>query len=307
MIDNDLLVDTCVADTGIVETGVKPEPTDEAPGCEHITYELIDTHCHFDADEFADKRSALWQACHACGVKKIIIPGVEPKQWQVAAQLSQTYSGIHYAVGIHPWWIEKILPDTLTQGLTQGTALADSHDWHISLNDPSAIQHCVAIGECGLDGRITASLAQQQALFELHLQLAQDYEKPLIIHSVKAHAEILHLLKQYRPPKGGVIHAFSGSLQQAQHYWQLGFYLGIGGTITYERAQKTRHAVTHMPLEALVLETDAPYMPLAGHQGEPNRPDYLPTIAQTLAHLRNQPLDIIARQTTHNAKLLFGI
>lgn len=287
-----------------LETGVQVQPVDEYPECENLTCEYIDTHCHFDADDFADDRPQLWQACNARGVKNLVIPGVEPSQWQVAAQLSQVYSGIYYAVGIHPWWIEKILPDTLPHG---SALQAESEAWCTDVRTQALAKACIAIGECGLDGTITTPIEQQLSLFEVHLQLANELAKPLIIHSVKAHNQVFALLKKYRPRAGGVIHAFSGSLQQAQAYWQLGFYLGVGGTITYERAKKTRHAFATLPLEAIVLETDAPYMPLSGHQGEPNRPDYLPDIAQALAHLRGQSLQEIAQQTTHNAKHLFGI
>lgn len=288
-------------------TGVQSQAEDEYPECENLISEYVDTHCHFDADDFADEQPQLWQTCCARGVKTLIIPGVEPAQWQTAAQLSQRYSGIYYAVGIHPWWIEKILPDSLlNNGLTHNFEIP-TDDWRRDLYAQVSAKNCVAIGECGLDGSIATPMLRQQQLFELHLQLAQDLTKPLIIHSVKAHNEVFALLKKYRPRAGGVVHAFSGSLQQAQAYWQLGFYVGVGGTITYERARKTRHAVTELPLEAIVLETDAPYMPLSGRQGEPNRPDYLPEIAQTLAQLRGQSLQSIAQQTTHNAKHLFGI
>lgn len=289
-------------------TGVQSQAEDAYPECENLIGEYVDTHCHFDADDFADQQPQLWQACCARGVKTLIIPGVEPAQWQTAAQLSQRYSGIYYAVGIHPWWIEKILPDSLlNNSSSQHSEMLIDDDWRRDLHTQVSAKNCVAIGECGLDGTITTPMVQQQQLFELHLQLAQELTKPLIIHSVKAHNDVFALLKKYRPRAGGVIHAFSGSLQQAQAYWQLGFYLGVGGTITYERAKKTRHAVTELPLEAIVLETDAPYMPLSGRQGEPNRPDYLPDIAHTLAQLRGQSLHHIAQQTTHNAKHLFGI
>lgn len=286
------------------ETDVQAQPVDAAIECENLTCEFIDTHCHFDADDFADSRTQVWQAACARGVKTLIIPGVEPQQWQVAAQLSRTYSGVYYAAGIHPWWIEKILPDTLPQGSAWFT---ESEVWRKGLRKQVATKTCVAIGECGLDGSITTSMSQQQQLFEWHLELAKELVKPVIIHSVKAHNEVLVQLKKYRPGAGGVIHAFSGSLQQAHAYWQLGFYIGVGGTITYERAKKTRRAVSELPLEALVLETDAPYMPLSGRQGEPNRPEYIADIAQTLAQLRGQSLAEIARQTTQNAQHLFGI
>lgn len=258
-----------------------------------MTCEYIDTHCHFDADSFAPHRAELWRDCLSSGVTTLVIPGVEPRQWLQARALSQCYAGVYYAQGIHPWWIEKL-------------AVEDKETWLQKLSQSLDEKKCIAIGECGLDATLKTALENQKSIFELHLQLAQDLNKPVIIHSLKTHAEVLALLKKYRLPAGGVIHAFSGSLEQAQAYWQLGFYLGIGGTITYPRAAKTRRTITAMPLESLVLETDAPYMPLSGHQGQPNRPDLLPIIAQALADLRAQPLQKIAQQTRYNAQHLFG-
>ncbi|RYZ90248.1 MAG: TatD family deoxyribonuclease, partial [Moraxellaceae bacterium] len=136
---------------------------------------------------------------------------------------------------------------------------------------------------------------------------AQDIAMPLIIHCRKAHNELLQQLKHYHFEAGGVIHGFSGSYDMAMQYWSMGFRLGIGGTITYERANKTRQAVKRLPLESLVLETDAPDMPLHGKQGEPNSPVNIIAIAQMLANLRGESLEIIAAQTTLNAQQLFKI
>lgn len=140
-----------------------------------------------------------------------------------------------------------------------------------------------------------------------HLQLAIEFNKPVILHSVRAHHYLLPILKKYRPQRGGVIHAFSGSYETAKQYWDAGFYLGIGGTISYERAAKTRAAVQQMPLESLVLETDAPDMPLQGTQGQRNSPEKLLEIAHCLAALRAQSVEQIAQQTSANTWKLFGI
>jgi TatD DNase family protein len=139
----------------------------------------------------------------------------------------------------------------------------------------------------------------------IHLQIAQETALPLIIHCHKAHNELIVDLKNFNFPAGGVIHAFSGSYEIAMTYWQMGFRLGIGGTITYERAHKTRQTVTRVPLEALLLETDAPDMPLNGNQGERNSPVNIVRIAQTLADLRGETLETIASQTTSNSQTLF--
>src|SRR5690606_37745894 len=138
----------------------------------------------------------------------------------------------------------------------------------------------------------------QQQILALHLELAQELKKPLIVHCHKAHNELIAQLKHYQLSAGGVIHAFSGSLEMAQIYRDMGFLLGIGGTITYERAKKTRNAVKHIGLDALVLESDAPDMPLHGRQGQRNSPALIPLIAQALAELQEVPVDEIARATS---------
>ncbi len=148
----------------------------------------------------------------------------------------------------------------------------------------------VAIGECGLDLRSHVPQEGQLELFEAQIRLAMSYELPLIVHSVRANDTVAKTLRRLKPARGGVIHAFGGSLQQANAFWQLGFRLGIGGVISYERANKTREAIRDMPLEALLLETDSPDMPLQGQEG-PNTPASLPLIAQLLAELRGESLE----------------
>ena len=256
---------------------------------------LIDSHCHFDFEAFDSHRQSIWQACNTAGIGKLMIPGVEPARSAAAFSIAETYSGIYCSAGLHPWWVGRWLEQN------------PSGDLAAQLQPFLLHPRCVAIGECGLDGLIDVPLDQQQRLFEQQLQLACERELPVIVHVRKAHNQVLALLQKYRPVRGGVIHGFSGSIELAQCYWQLGFYLGVGGTITYERAHKTRRAVVELPLEALLLETDAPDMPLAGRQGKANSPLYLPEVAQCLARLRDQPLQAVVAQTTKNSQRLFGI
>lgn len=142
-------------------------------------------------------------------------------------------------------------------------------------------------------------------MFEAQVRLAMAHALPLIVHSVRANDTVAKILRRFTPPQGGVIHAFSGSLHQAEVFWQLGFRLGIGGVISYERANKTREAIRQMPLEALLLETDAPDMPLQGQQGEVNTPASLPTIARLLAQLRQQPLEDVISVLHDSTRRLF--
>ena len=159
----------------------------------------------------------------------------------------------------------------------------------------------VAIGEIGLDFyHEKANQAQQQDYFETQLHIAATNQLPVILHVRKAHDETLKLLKQVCLP-GGIVHAYSGNEQQAKHYVDLGFKLGFGGMLTYERSRKLRTLAAKLPLEAIVLETDAPDMVVAQHQGQRNSPEYLIHCLAALADIRQVPPETIARQTTLNA------
>jgi TatD DNase family protein len=274
------------------------------------TMQLFDSHCHFDFAEFNPDRSAIWQACNERGVTGILMPGVSPDQWQIAAQLCAQFPGLFYAAGIHPHWIERqhgfqknsdgLLSEKTLQRI--GALIGEE----IASSVKNGVAHCLAVGECGLDKSIAVPLELQQQLLNLHIDLANQLHKPLIIHSLKTHNELLSCFKHHPPRYGGVIHAFSGSVETAQQFVARGFLLGVGGTITYERAHKTRHALSQIPLQYLLLETDAPDMPLCGQQGERNSPEYLPLIAQQLADLRGLSIEQVAEATSHNARRLLG-
>jgi TatD DNase family protein len=270
---------------------------------------FFDSHCHFDFVAFNTDRAALWHACKSLGVARLLMPGVTPKQWQTAAQLAAGDEGLYYAAGIHPHWIEQQPWFQTDKNNVLGTSLREKITTLIqqefTLSSNVYAGRCVAVGECGLDKLITTPFELQQQLLSIHIDVARQLHKPLIIHCVRAHNEMIALLKKNKPEAGGVIHGFSGSYEVAQQYVDLGFYLGIGGGITYERAQKTRTAAAKIPLEYLVLETDAPDMPLQGKQGQRNSPEYLPQIAQVLADLRGNNLDEIAAATCANAERLF--
>lgn len=265
---------------------------------------FFDSHCHFDFADFDQDREKVWHDCNARGIQQLIIPGVEPEQWQTAAAIAEQHKNIFIGVGLHPHWVQT---SGIKKDLVADDVAAYLSQLREQLQNNIHQKKCVAIGECGLDTFIETPMDLQQQVLEVHLQLAQEVELPLIIHCRKAHNELFALLQQYHLPAGGVIHAFSGSYELAARYWTMGFRLGIGGTITYERAQKTRRAVKQLPLEAILLETDAPDMPLSGKQGERNSPENILAIAQTLADLRGETLATIAAQTTRNAQTLFKI
>jgi TatD DNase family protein len=145
----------------------------------------------------------------------------------------------------------------------------------------------------------------QEMVFIEHIKLAKQFGKPLIIHARKSTERVIQLLKQYGPATG-VVHSYSGSLEQAQQLIKMGFMLGIGGPITYPRSNRIRALVQEIPLEYLLLETDSPDQPLFGEQGRRNEPMHLPKIAQAIADIKNSSIEIVAEITTENAMRLFG-
>lgn len=263
-----------------------------------MSTKLIDSHCHFDFDVFEDQRQQVLQQLLENDVEALIIPGVEPAQWHSLIELIEAYpKQLFGAVGLHPWWVES---------LSQTNDITDD-ELRSKLLHGLQYDNVIAIGECGLDGGIDCAMALQQSVFKTHIELACDQSLPLVVHAHKAHNEVVRLLKRYKPAAGGVIHGFTGSYELAQQYYQLGFKLGVGGSITYGRAKKTRAAMQAMPLDALLLETDAPDMPLSGKQGQTNSPLYLPLIAQCLAELKNITFTEVCNATYNNTKTLFRL
>lgn len=254
---------------------------------------FFDTHCHLDFAELDSVRAESLRAAQAYGVEKILLPGVKAKRWpRVTALVNQQPTLLCYALGLHPFWTSE----HQAEDLQQLQLLLE--------NKPSGL---VAIGECGLDQVAAPELMKRQLeLLEGQLELARRFDLPLTIHVRKAHPQLQSLLKQYSGVEG-VIHGFSGSYELAKSYFNLGFKLGVGGTITYPRANKTREAVAKLPLEALVLETDAPDMPICGCQGQVNRPDYLPEIFAVLSELRCEKEEEVKQALWQNSLALFGI
>lgn len=255
---------------------------------------LIDTHVHLDLPELAHQLPAVLARSRSAGVTRWLVPAVDSGHWAGLVALAVRTPGLYYALGLHPWCLSAppapVLVELAHRLVTRTGAPAP-----------------VAIGECGLDGLIDTPLADQQWVLEAQLRLACDHELPVILHSRKTHSQLLGLLRRYRPPAGGVIHGFSGSRQEAQAFWSLGFCLGVGGVITHARAAKSRQTLAAMPAEALLLETDAPSMPLAGRQGAVNEPAYLPEVLHCLAGLRGEEPDALARQLNANAVRLFRL
>jgi TatD DNase family protein len=251
---------------------------------------LFDTHCHIDVGEFDPDRGRVLDDARAAGVADLLVPAVQRSTWSPLIELCGADPGLHLALGMHPVYLQQHQSQDIQ-------ALADE----VGRSRP------VAIGEIGLDWQLKhLDRMQQQNLLEAQLGVAQSFHLPVVLHVRKAHDAMLQTLKRYRL-NGGFCHAFNGSLDQAGRYIDMGFRLGFGGMLTFERSKRLRRLAADLPLESLVLETDAPDMTVASHQYQRNSPTYLPEVLATLAELRGTPAEGVAAQTTANAFDVLGI
>ena len=253
---------------------------------------LTDTHIHLDLKEYADDLPLVLTRSKTQGVSRWIVPAISSANWARLPVLHQQYRNLYYAFGLHPWF----LANETDQAFTELELLLQQR--------PAGL---VAIGECGLDGAIEVPMSLQISMLEKQLALASEYQLPVILHSRKAHNELLRVMKQFKLPCGGVWHAFSGSRQQAEQFIELGFMLGIGGVITYPRAEKTRKAVAKLPIESLLLETDGPTMPLFQRQGARNEPAYISEVLTELSMLKQMSPDTLGEAIERNVEKMFRI
>ena len=263
----------------------------------------IDTHCHLDAAEFDADRDAVRQLAKTLGVKTCVIPAIMASHFDEVRLLAHRHADV-YALGIHPLYTP--------QAENKDLATLDAY-LHAHHND----QRLVAVGEIGLDGFVPEintpeAFAKQTYFFEAQLQIAQRHQLPVILHVRRSADGLLKGLRQF-PVAGGIAHAFNGSLQQAKMFVEMGFKLGFGGAMSYDRATKLRALATELPLSALVLETDSPDIPPhwiyttaqdreKGKSQGRNSPAELPRIASVLAELRGISLEELAATTSANAR-----
>jgi TatD DNase family protein len=253
--------------------------------------QLIDTHCHLDISMFEEEFLNLLKSARKAGVMQMVIPGVDRNGWERIMDLCLKDKGLFAAPGLHPLYLSHHHPHHLDELQT--------------LVDGGKVS---AIGEIGLDYHVPGLDREvQQHLFEEQLAIAVTAGLPILLHVRKAHDQVLATLRRKKFLHGGIVHAFNGSLQQAFQFINLGFVISVCGTITYDRARKIRKIAAELPPEALVIETDAPDIPLAGHRGAANLPEYLPEVLACLAALRHENIDFTAGYTTANAKRVLGI
>ncbi len=260
---------------------------------------MIDSHCHLDFPDFDPDRPEVLKRCQSEGITDIVIPGTQISGWaNLLSLINSTEHPIrlHGTLGIHPYFISQHNDSHLTQ---LHSLIEQNRDT------------LVGVGEIGLDYYIAhndSELQQkQQAFFIAQVEMAMAFRLPIVVHHRRSHNDLIRVLKSLKPAQGGVIHSFSGSYEEARTYVDMGFYLGVGGTITYERAQKTRDALKQIGLQYLLLETDAPDMPMHGRQGQRNSPEFLPRVLQSLASLYGESSEHVEHCTSQNTRHLFGL
>jgi TatD DNase family protein len=256
---------------------------------------MIDTHCHIDDPQYADELDAFLAAQRADGVKAILVPGVEAATTQDVLDVCAKYPGYLFpALGLHP---ENVKEDWREQLAIIKKAVDESF---------ASTSRLVAIGEIGLDYHWdTTFKSQQHEALREQMRWAQEYDLPVMIHSRDATEDTLNILREF-PSVKGVMHCFSGSHEVAEQVVKMGYYLGIGGVLTFKNCKLVEHLVG-IPLESLVLETDAPYMAPVPHRGKRNESRWMRYVAERLAEVYQCPLDYVIEQTSANARVLFGV
>ena len=254
---------------------------------------IIDTHCHLDDLRYEEDIEAVLASAKAQGVEKFIIPGADSSTLERAVMLAEKYAAIYFAVGVHPYDIEGYDKGYLSQ----------------------FVEHpkCVAIGECGLDyfrlpegdEAIAKEKEEQKRVFVDQILWAKEMQKPLIVHVRESSADCLALLMEHAGSEGGVLHCYnadSALLSLAEK----NFYYGIGGVLTFKNAKKLINVYPNIPLEKLLVETDAPYLTPHPHRGQRNEPAYTSLVVDKMAVLSNTTPQEIATLTSQNAQTLFG-
>jgi TatD DNase family protein len=262
--------------------------TDEVPAS---TQFLFDTHCHFNDVVFDKDRDSLMNLANQVGVKGMLLPGTTKESWRKIRQLSSLHKNLHCALGLHPFFVDSHQKNDLR-----------------SLELAVATPPISAIGEIGLDFQVKELDKQKQVVFfRSQLQIANVAHLPVVLHVRKAHDEVLKQLRIINFRFGGFVHAFNGSMEQAKRYIDLGFKLGFGGAMTFPRAVKIRNMASELPLNSIVIETDAPDMKPITCQGNRNTPVHLVDNFKTLCELRYETPSKISQQTTENACQILDI
>lgn len=251
---------------------------------------IFDSHSHIDAPEFDPDREQVIRRAQSVGVRQQLVPAVDHAGWPKLKSICAEWPGLLPAFGLHPMFLDRHLPEHLE-------AL---QEW-IQRERPKAV------GECGLDFFVGGlDVETQRMYFRRQLEIARDFDLPVVLHARRAVEEVIATIRSVGRLRG-VVHSYSGSEEQAMQLSGLGFLLGIGGPVTYERARRLRRIAATMPIEFLLLETDSPDQPDSQHRGERNEPALIVTVLESVAGLRRIDPGALADATCENARRLFGV
>ncbi len=254
---------------------------------------MIDTHAHMDASEFDSDRALLFERMRDAGIEKTVIPGIAPEFWSKQLDVAKQFD-CPFALGLHPWYCTE-----------QYQRQLDELEKQLIAN--RSTPNLVALGECGLDKVKAENWSWQLEAIEQQLKLAAELELPVILHVVKAHNEMINVLKRTSFEFGGVIHAYSGSLETGLEYIKLGFKLGIGSLVVNKNAKKLRKAVSELPIDSLVIETDSPYMLPKSSTQTLHTPLFAEQYIAEVACLRKKTSVFISERLFVNSRQLFEI
>lgn len=258
--------------------------------------QLIDTHAHIDMPEFDEGRAEAIKRANTAGVSKIINIGIDAPSSIASIKLSEEYSGVYAAIGIHP----------------NSASDVTEKDWAV-IENLASNKRVKAIGETGLDYyRDYAKKEDQQMLFIKHLELAEKHNLPVVIHCRSAEEDTLSILAEWvrnnpSDKERGVLHCFNGSYQLAKRYTDMGFLIALGAYITYPSAKNLAPLIKEIPLDKLMVETDCPFLPPQSERGNRNEPSYIPQTIAKIASVKEISSELIAEKTTSNALRLFNL
>jgi TatD DNase family protein len=302
---------------------------------------LTDTHCHLDLDKFNEDRDAVIQRTLDAGVTRILIPALDYKSSLAGIKLAESHPNIFAAVGFHPTDLDKWEDDsinklkslitidnvTLSREAAKGLARREGDSSLLTVAQNDMASKILAIGEIGLDYywvKEADKQAVQREILKQQLQLAQEVNKPVIIHMREendawfgqASVDLLEILSEWHhglsaqnhplKEKPGVLHSYNGNLETAQKALQLNFYIGVTGPVTYKNAEEKRNIIKQLPLTQLLIETDSPFLTPVPHRGKRNEPAFVALIADKIAEIHNTTREQIAEITSANANRLFG-
>ena len=251
---------------------------------------LVDSHCHLDASEFDVDRDAVIARARAAGVRQQVVPAVDAAGWPKLRDICATGDRLYPAYGLHPMYLSSHREEHLHE-----------------LEEWIAREKPVAVGECGLDYFVEGlDREAQQRYFDGQLAIAREADLPVVVHARRAVDAVIASIRRHAPVRG-VVHSFAGSAEQARQLHDLGFLVGLGGPVTYEGANRLRKLAATLPIEQLLLETDAPDQPDTHNRGKRNEPARLTTVLEVIADLRDEDPADIAAATTRNARRLFAL